>query len=160
MEGIPVCRICKDPVWSYICPECLAKDIRNWLPQRLRARFAAFSQAFVEHFSGHGQNPRINCIKCGARSPANVCPFCYVTEMHEWLAENGEPGMAHVLAGMLPSGRGRSGRGHDSWNGIEPITDTRGEQYDEGMCEECGEFSEELEHVNGEWVCRSCKNWQ
>ncbi len=165
MQGVPVCRICKDPVWSYICPDCLAKDIKKWLPNTLRARFSAFSKAFVEHFgSGHGSNPRIYCIKCRKKSPANICPFCYVTEIHEWLIENGQAELAQTLAGMLPMDHGWKGQSEHSarfWkDSIYPITQTETREYDEGICEECGEFSDKLEQVNGEWICRSCKSWQ
>jgi formylmethanofuran dehydrogenase subunit E len=30
---------------------------------------------------------------------------------------------------------------------------------EEGICEECGEYSQETAMVNGRWVCESCREY-
>ena len=44
-----------------------------------------------------------------------------------------------------------------SWrDGIVPISNTDVPEVDEGTCEACERYSDELTHVDGKWICRDC----
>lgn len=158
--NIPICQICKDPIWSFICPDCLAKDIGNWLPRNLRVPFRGFSQNLIRNFSSSTDTDSLRCIKCKETKPANICPFCYVAEAYDWLRERNAK-LAGALYRMLPlAGDWRlDGNGGCAWNGGPvPVTESENVQKSEGICELCEGYSDRLVFVDGKWICRDCES--
>lgn len=39
---------------------------------------------------------------------------------------------------------------------FQPITEHENEEKELGICDDCGEYSEELMLINGRWVCQEC----
>jgi len=155
---VAVCQICKYPVWSYICPDCLAKEISEWLPQKLSSEFRKFSRSFLEHFSSFESNlTRIRCIHCHSLKEATLCSFCYITEVFGWMqGKNRE--LARTLFMTLPiDSAWKISGGQPAWGPAKPISFAESEK-DEGICEECGEYSEQTSLTNGKWVCESCSD--
>ncbi len=158
--NVPLCQICKDPVWSFICPDCLGKGIGEWLPKNLSRRFSGFHSFLVDSFSPKTYKPVfVPCIKCKRNTVATICPFCYTTEAFHWLRfENLY--LATKLSKFLPFTK--------EWNcetgecivkaNPRPVTETNCKIVQFGVCDECGEYSEELVNDNREWVCGGCKN--
>jgi hypothetical protein len=156
---VPICQICKDPIWSFICPDCLAKDIGKWLPRNLRGAFGRFSRGLLSNFSSTIDMDGLRCLRCRRVRVANICPFCYLAEVYDWLRERGST-LAETIYRMLPlAGDWRLDRdGGCAWNsGPVPITESEIEQRDEGMCEACERYSDELLLFDGKWICRDCE---
>jgi hypothetical protein len=129
---LAVCQICKYPVWSYICPHCLAKEIAAWLPSRLSSDFRKFSRSFLGHFASFESNrTRVRCIRCRRMEEATVCSFCYISEVFSWLQERNRK-LARTLFMALPLDASSriSGTGSMSTQQITPIS------YDEKGMEE------------------------
>ena len=155
---LAVCQMCKDPVWSYICPDCLTKEIFGWLPGKLSSDFRKFSRSLISCFTSFESNmTKLVCIRCHSAREVTLCPFCYIAETIQWLKGKSK-NLAGILSMMLPL--------ENDWeiskssgciwkDGIKPIAYEE-EERDEGICEECGEYSEETRHFEGRWVCGSC----
>ncbi len=165
---IPICQICKNPIWSFICPDCLSRDISRWLPRTLRGAFGEFNRTFLRSFSSTIDLDGLRCLHCKEVKVANICPFCYVAEAYDWLRErNGK--LAETLLRMLPLTKGWTlgsngecsldSNGGCAWSGgLVPVTESELEQRDEGVCESCERYSDNLAHINGRWICRECES--
>ena len=158
---IPICHICKDPIWSFICPDCLAKDIQKWLPDEMSFDFFRFNYGFNEHFSVKRLEPfKLPCIHCREEREASVCPFCYIVEMSHWIEEKDQK-LAKQLLKMLPRDYDLRKRGISeiAWKDkIEPVTESRITGPISGICENCGEYNEFVRRKEGEWLCDNCSN--
>jgi len=155
---VSICQICKDPIWSFICPDCLAKDISDWLPRPLSAQFSRFHSNFSSYFHLNLDTAFQHCLNCKTSSEATICPFCYITEASSWLKSK-KPRYAKRLLKMLPLGSDWKITERDGcvWrNGFKPLIENKSPKREFGICDECGEYSDGLTLVNGEWVCREC----
>lgn len=155
---LAVCQICKDPVWSYICPDCLAKDIARWLPGKLASDFRRFSRVLLRHFGSVESNlTRLKCLHCHSGKEVTVCPFCYIAEAFHWLIEK-DKGFARTLFMMLPvdsDWKVDENSGCVWKDGIKPISCTE-KGTAEMICEECGEYSG-TEEMEGKLLCSECR---
>jgi len=156
---VAVCQICKYPVWSYICPDCLSKEIGKWLPHELSSQFRRFNRSFLGNFRSFESNlTQTMCIRCRTMRETTLCSFCYVAEVFHWLHEKNRH-LAKTLFMALPldsSLKATSGM-RNEWNEIRPISYEESESL-EGICEECGEYSQETATANGRWLCESCRD--
>lgn len=156
---LAVCQICKYPVWSYICPDCLAREIDRWLPRNLSGEFRKFSRFLLEHFASFESSlTKIICLKCHVQKEVSLCSFCYITEVFEWLHEKNSE-LAKTLFMTLPMDASAriSGSARNFWTQITPISYVEKPDAAEGICEECGEYSDETELSDGIWLCSGCK---
>ncbi len=155
-----ICQICKYPVWSFICPDCIAKEIGRWLPRGLSSEFRGFSRSLLRHFESFESSlTKVRCLKCRSLKEADLCSFCYIAEIFSWLqAKNRELAKTVFMALPVDVGSGISTKA----NGTRAITAISFEESltDEGICEECEEFSERTSMINGRWVCEACKDYE
>jgi hypothetical protein len=151
--------LCKDPIWSFICPRCLARDIVKWLPEKLRGAFKRFNRDFSSSFSATIDMAGLTCLSCRKVRVANICPFCYLAEVCDWLHEI-KPALAEVFFRSMPLKRSLriTGSGVAWKDGIVPISQTEPQELDEGTCEACERYSDELIHTDGRWLCRDCES--
>jgi hypothetical protein len=158
---LAVCQICKYPVWSYICPDCLAKGIREWLPSELSSEFSKFNRLLLEHFKSIESNfTQIECIHCHMLKESTLCSFCYITEAFQWLHEKNRRLARTLFMTLPPDSRLRIASGVEhKWSEIKPISFTESET-DEELCDECGEFSEQTTLANGKCVCENCRDYE
>jgi len=157
-DEMPICNICKDPIWSFICTDCLAEDIYRWLPGEVSAEFREFNRSFMWHFRDNEELPGASCMHCKDVKEAVVCPFCYIAEASLWL-EKIDKELAENLARMLPRYPGWEVLENGSLtrnDGINTIKTTKKPATDEGVCELCMGYSERLRHHDGNWVCEWC----
>jgi hypothetical protein len=146
--NMEICQICKEPIWSFLCLDCLADQISGWLPGKVSSKFSKFNKDFIRHFHYRfSGGSSLVCLNCKNPKIASVCMYCYMDEVMDWL-RNVNSDLAARLKAMLPS---------SSIQKIEPITHTRADKTDEGLCEHCETYSDELVSNNGRWVCKECE---
>jgi len=64
------CPICNEVISNPICPECLNREIRDWLLDK-----------DIELFGEEAQIGSTQCIIC--RKEFNICPSCYTSEIYD-----------------------------------------------------------------------------
>lgn len=154
---LALCNICKDPVTTFICPDCLATGIAAWLPASLSLMFEKFHSGFVQHFRSLPDSGLGYCIRCKSLRPASICPHCYLVEASHWLRMTSSRA-ADVLLHILPleiECTFTECSGCEWKTSYEPVSADRDEQADENLCDRCGDYGI-IRTVNGEWVCEEC----
>lgn len=77
MEGVAnSCVVCDEAISNPICPDCLAKQMRNWLVE-----FDPLLASEVDGFSIEGDT---TCLFCG--QGMSICAHCYSMDVYEQLA--------------------------------------------------------------------------
>ena len=154
MGTVNICKVCKEPIWNFICIDCLAGNVQKCLPGSFpSSSFSAFHSKFRMFFSS-AFDARAVCIRCKNPQPAPVCMHCYITEVLAWLKDR-SPELVSSIQPLLNYDFDK----HEEFIGsimAEPITWSRTYINDSGICDECGEYSEELSLVSGQWMCREC----
>ena len=154
---LSLCQICKEPIWNFLCTDCLADGVKSWLPDHFLDAFEKFHQTFSFHFRkspSEGQAER--CIHCKKEREFVMCVFCYSNEVHHWLLRINEQA-AKQFADLFDFDFERFGR--DEFvrpDQIRPITEMENPRVDFGICDECGEYADELHPVDGMMLCREC----
>lgn len=153
---IQICKICKEPIWNFLCAECLARDIREWLPSKYKGFFFGFHRFFSKSFpSDFNNNGSVACLHCKSRE-LSVCPYCYTNEVFHWLKGKNSD-LAHSFKRIFSFDF--EGTGYKEVLGMEdmiPITENMVVTGNQGICDECGEYSDELALMDGKWVCSDC----
>lgn len=85
-----LCAVCNESITNPICTRCMAKSLEAWLMQNnpglidlLKSRLNIFDGLEDEYTAD------VNCIKCNR--PMNICIYCSVDEIYEWLKEIDDP---------------------------------------------------------------------
>lgn len=146
MEAL-ACNICKEPAWNFMCMDCVSKDIDAFLPAQLKPRFQEFHKGFSTHFDSSMLilNGSVHCMKCKSTKESPICPQCYSNEAYNWIDDH-DPSLARKFFTMFSFG-----------GPPESAVDRDMKPEEEfGICDECGEYTEELVQTEGEWVCHDC----
>lgn len=151
-----LCKMCKEPIWNFLCIDCLADDIKGVLPSHLTQSFRKFHHDLKRYF--YNRNHGTYCIRCGKPNPVAICPYCYLNEAGNWMM-----GMDQILAKrllrLIPPFRHK----HDFPNQMismkftEAIEGLENGKEHSGLCDRCGEFSEGMRETEGGWLCESCR---
>lgn len=159
MEETVICKMCLEPIFNFICINCLRDGVQNWLgsikPSLLK-EFSAFHQQILNHFSSNENQEK--CMKCKKTIDTVLCPYCYEKEVF-WLIFSKDVRLAKKFAklfnfdflgtGYLPTVTTRN---------LEPIilVDKK-RNSDMNICENCGQTSDDLKEENGAWLCETCR---
>lgn len=154
---VPICQICKEPIWNFFCVDCLAKDIKGWLPPNLRDGFEKFQNQFISYFGKNLDATKSWCLNCKNKKEASICPFCYSNEVICWLKSQDKE-LFKKFKQIFPFNFEKIGhkeffRVHGF---VEPVTPNTTNKKIFGICDKCGEYAEDLNFVEGEWICESC----
>lgn len=157
MEGeLFICQICKEPIHNFVCIDCLAGDIRNWLPEHLVSGFLRFNEMFLEYFHySHDHEVNNHHLVCGARGKGSICLYCYVNEVFQWLLSQNKM-LAKRFISIFSFGLKISRFGNIIKANPQPITELTERIEEFGICDECGEYSDELRRIDGKWICKEC----
>lgn len=148
-----LCKICKEPISNFICIDCLKNEISERIPEKLRDKFLDFHRNLSIHFNSKTSR-FMPCLKCKLSSAPYICIYCYLNEVFSWFKENR---LIEKLRRNLRfdfEGVKKSLKNHSAL----PITEIENHKERDGICDECGEYSESLVMVNSEWVCGGCRN--
>lgn len=156
--SMSICKVCKEPLWNFLCLDCLREDIEAWIPSAHIARFLEFHNSFTNHFLGHADATFDSCLKCKGRKQSQVCAFCYINELISW-ASNTDSQLADHMRKSFVFSFERKGEfdGFFRNTRLEPLTQINCERESFGICDNCGEYSEELEQKEGSWLCSECR---
>lgn len=152
---VSVCQICKEPIWNFFCPDCLADDIKKWLPNKLSTGFLSFHKHFSGYFHSNLNSAFNWCLNCKTQKEASICPYCYTNEVIYWL-KNKDASLATKFAQLFPFDFEKIGHKEFFRTQINPITDSEPSKKRFGICDACGEYSDDLTCPFGEWVCPEC----
>lgn len=147
-RDLSVCQLCSEPIWTFICADCIGNGIRNFLPSHFTKKFNTFHKDLLSHFSSMDATNK--CLQCKNPSEFTVCPYCYTNEVHTWLEKKNRP-LAEKFIKIFSFGLD-----YDPLQKFVLEEDSTQESSDMGICDECGEYGEELVSVDGEWVCKNC----
>ena len=157
-----ICQMCKEPVTNFICPNRLAMSIRDWLPDKLTGKFSKFHSTLMSYFSSDRcdfRYQRSHCetknILCTEKDQSRLCAFCYIAEVYEWLKNNNKS-LAEQFLQVFSLGYQKVRYRLEGKIVRHPIIETDLWKTDSGICDECGEYSDELKRNNGEWICNAC----
>jgi len=152
---VSMCQICKEPIWNFFCADCLSEEVRKWLPREMDNSFEDFHRQFTGYFHSNLDTGFNWCLKCKGLKEASICPYCYTNEVVYWL-KSLDATVANRFAQFFPFDFDKIGHRALLRTTNPPIeSDVKSKQF--GVCDACGEYSDELECVEGEWVCADCK---
>lgn len=160
MEGETViCRMCLEPIFNFLCVDCLGNTVQKWL-QSVKPEFSNEFSGFHRQMLKYAQSEENleKCIKCRRTTDTVMCPYCYEKEVFWWIF-NKDIKLSRVFVrlfnfdflgtGYLPTIKTRN---------VEPIVLTaKKDVSDINICEGCGQESDDLREENGVWLCESCR---
>jgi len=159
MEETTICRICFEPIINFLCTDCLSKTISRWLSsqdKQLLVEYQKFNSFLLNFFSSDEQE---FCVKCKRKSNTILCPYCYTNEVFWWLFTK-NINLAKKFAYLFNFDfLGTGFYPHAKTRNLKPIIITEDQDnFNEiGICESCGQLSENLKKENGLWLCESCR---
>lgn len=148
MNGL--CMLCKELITNPISIDTISKHISLWLPPELVDSFKHLNDTVEKHITSYyrvteSENPKEQLL----------CVHCYVKEIHQWL-EKADPDRAGRFLDAFSFGYSRSS--YTQEEAFEP-QDTQSNTHLFGLCDECGEYADELSSATGEWLCEDCAHY-
>lgn len=148
-----ICQLCREPIWNFICIDCLKTKVERWIPNTLSQGFNQFHQNLQNHFSTTPDNYE-PCLKCEVLNEKPICPHCYTHETFYWLKEN-DAVVARAFSKIFFFYK---------FEGTEilksdclPVETFKEKEGDIGICDNCGD-NNYLENIEGGWYCEVCRN--
>ena len=154
MEAV-VCQLCREPIWNFLCIDCLSKNVEKWLPKAFSQQFLKFHDSVRSHFHTLAADNYEPCLDCNLLNETPICPYCYTHEVYHWISTI-SPDMARNFSKIFffypfeGSEHIKSERG--------PIEEVENTKPAVGMCDNCGEYSETLQTGEGGLYCEICKD--
>ncbi len=161
MEETVICKLCFEPIFNLLCINCMSKSISSWLSSlnpKLSKEYKKFHKKILKKFSSEENVEK--CIKCRENIDTALCPYCYANEVFWWLFYRDIKVAQRFVklfnfdffgAGYLPDD-------YKKRELKEVIITDKEEIAQEGICENCGEYSEDLKEKNGLWLCEVCRD--
>lgn len=160
MRETTICKICFEPIFNPICVDCLSTSTKKWLsiniPQLL-TEFQDFSKNLKEKFEFPQEEEK--CAKCGNRLETTICPYCYSREVYGLLSLKDEKLAKNFIKFFNFD---FLNVGYSSENTIKNLIPVmivdEEESSDINICENCGNQSDDLKEVNGNYICEVCRD--
>jgi hypothetical protein len=157
MEETVICKMCLEPIFNFICIDCLGKDVHSWLSTRpdILTPFTAFQKNLFKYFSTTENLEK--CIRCGDTTDTVLCPYCYANEVF-WLIFSKDKKLAAEFAKIFNFDfQGPGYMVHTRTRDLQPIILVDDQKKpDMNICDNCGQFSDYLKEKDGAWLCESC----
>lgn len=157
---VPICNICLEPIYHFICPDCLHDQVKHWLKDNasyLIPQLEEVADDIRENLLRNSEN-RVQCILCKKEKTGFVCPFCFIREIYSTLKDF-DKAVADKLSNLFNfdfQGTGFYSVNEDSKN-FKPVIDMEDKEIKTGICESCETLPEDLKPINGEFVCEDCR---
>ncbi|MEM7821292.1 MAG: hypothetical protein QXX38_00520 [Candidatus Aenigmatarchaeota archaeon] len=159
MEETAICKVCLEPIYNFICVDCLKEGVKKWISvtiPEIKKEFLNFHRKMINLF--FCEENGIKCIKCKRKINIVICPYCYEKEVF-WLIFSKNIKLAKIFSkffnfdflgvGYLPTFTIRD---------FQPVVLNESEEEEDlNICESCGQVSY-VKKKNGVWLCESCKD--
>lgn len=150
-----VCQLCREPIWNFLCIDCLGENVKKWLPNAFGQQFSRFHQSLKSHFHTFIANNYEPCLDCNMLNETPICPHCYTHEAYHWISTI-NPDIAARFGKIFFFYPFEGSEFVKSES--QPIDWNRSPNSGPGMCDNCGEYSENLELEENGWCCEVCKD--
>jgi len=173
MKETTICRLCLETVNNFICPDCLFKAITSWIlkigQEKLYSILLKKHQQ-IKTLLNSDENGENVCIVCKKKYKEAVCPHCYLYEIYLTIKEqDSEVAREFEKVFNFDFSFHNPFTQLTIWQSLhKQVLSTRNfkpiiivdkkVKSDIGICERCGEPSDDLKEVNGQWLCESCRN--
>jgi len=77
------CPLCRDVIDNPICPDCLGKEIEQWLSGKDPIYLDNIRKSIAHFESKEINGPK--CIKCGKQ--VEICPYCFIGDINNIIKE-------------------------------------------------------------------------
>jgi hypothetical protein len=174
--GLVICRLCLEPLYNFICIDCLLDSTKQWLHKRGASDLIPAVEQRHEQIKSflYSDFNSVTCIKCKQESDMWACPCCYLYEIY-LIVKKYRPDLAkrferifnfdfHYRHGFTQLTFWQSlHRQPISTKNFEPVIDIdlrdrTNSRTDLNICELCGQASDDLKQENGEWLCEDCRD--
>ena len=149
-----LCQLCREPIWNFLCIDCLGKNIESWLPKGFSTQFSKFHYTLKNHFHTTIADNFEPCLDCRKLNETPLCPYCYTHEVYHWMSAL-SPDTARKFSKIFffyPFEGSEYIKSEQS-----PIEESENQRQSVGMCDACGEYSDTLQQLDGGWLCEICK---
>ena len=153
-EEAIICQLCREPIWNFLCVDCIGSNVQKWLPPKYSQQFTKFHEYLKNHFNTTIPDNYEPCIDCGKFNESPLCPYCYTHEVYHWINPQ-NPDMARNFSKIFffyPF-EGTEQIKIDS----SPITETKNLMQADGLCDSCNEYSETLAKSREGLSCEGCR---
>ena len=135
--------LCKEEVTNPLQIENIGRHIELWIPDGLAKGFEKLNTAILEgKTEGRGIEEKL------------ICVHCYINEIYQWILERDVDVADRFLKAFSLGYSKQSFENLGPWEGL---AEEEEEEMEFGVCDECGEYSEELKGSGGEWLCQDCR---
>ncbi len=149
-----VCQLCREPIWNFLCIDCIGKNVEEWLPKGFTQQFVKFHTTIKNHFHTMIADNFEPCLDCRKLNETPLCPYCYTHEVYHWISASSAD-IARQFSKIFFFYPFEGSEFIRSEQG--PIQGVMNERANVGMCDVCGEYSDILQQLNGGWLCEVCK---
>jgi hypothetical protein len=152
---VRICQLCKEPIANFACIRHMGEGIAQWLPSPTRELFEKENARFLDTFSYMHMDSGRHALSRSGGEP--VCIYCYVNEVFQWLSGM-DKAIAKRFRRMFSFGMKKEDFREIIISHADPITEGMPDMSEFGVCDGCGEYSEELSKTREGWVCEGCRN--
>ena len=152
---VQICQLCKEPIANFASLENLGRSIEGWLPSPANERFAETNRQFLEIFRYHPHKIQQHHLVVNSPISESICLYCYVNAVYQWL-DGIDRAVARRFRKLFAFGMKKEEFREVILSHAEPITEKMPMSREFGLCDVCGDFSEELSNSNGDWLCEGC----
>ncbi len=150
---LQICQLCKEPIANFASIRHMGEGIAKWLPSPTKELFEKENARFLGTFSAtHPDSGRSALYDAGGEP---VCLYCYVNEVFHWLSGI-DKAVAKRFRRLFAFGMRKEDFREIIISHAMPITETAHERSVCGICDRCGEYSEELSKSRDGWICSGC----
>ncbi len=152
MEESVICQMCREPIWNFLCIDCIGDNVSKWIPKALSQAFTGFHSNISKHFHTATGNFE-PCVSCDLLNETPICPYCYTHEVYHWLNSNDSnlSGKFNKMFFFYPFEGSEFIR-----SDTLPITESENKRHPDGICDRCGEYADELSIEDKESICETC----
>lgn len=75
------CRTCEEAITNPVCPECLERQIQDWLLRRSPENVEVLNDMTDKHV--YVKSGSTKCIFCAKQM--DICTYCFTEDVFNWL---------------------------------------------------------------------------
>jgi len=138
--------MCKEPITTPLHIDKIRDHIEMWLPSSVTKNFLQLHSELITslrkwHRMRESETEQI------------VCLHCYIKEVYHWLKAM-DSNLGERFIETFSFGFDRESFEKNDIHQVEHVHGKIETEF--GICDECGEYTDKLEYMTGEWLCNEC----